>query len=119
MLKKLTNLTCTLGEGPVWDSQKNKLWWVDIKQKKILALLGTNEVEVINCPGQVGCLGLLDENHLIVAEETGILGCSLLLLAFTILISRIFSIGKRCLQNKRDFSGLACYYIGICFRRRY
>ena len=50
-----------------------------------------------------------------IAEETGILGCSLLLLAFTILISRIFSIGKRCLQNRRDFSGLACYFIGILF----
>ena len=29
--------------------------------------------------------------------------------------SRIFSIGKRCLQNRRDFSGLACYFIGILF----
>lgn len=72
MLKKLTSLTCTLGEGPVWDSKKNKLWWVDIKQKKILALSDINKLEVINCPGQVGCLGILDENHLIVAEETGI-----------------------------------------------
>ena len=49
------------------------------------------------------------------AVETGILGCSLLLLAFSILISRIFSIGRRCLQNRLDFSGLACYFIGILF----
>ena len=72
MLKKLTNLTCTLRECPVWDRERNKLWWVDIKQKRILALSEGSKIEIINCPGQIGCLGLLNDNYLIVAEETGI-----------------------------------------------
>ena len=72
MLKKLTNFTCSLGEGPVWDYEQNKLWWVDIKQKKILTFSEDGKTKVINCPGQIGCLGLMDKNNLIVAEESGI-----------------------------------------------
>jgi len=72
VIKKLTNFNCTLGEGPVWDHESCKLWWVDIKRKKIFSLSKDKSIDFINCSGQVGCLGLLNKNHLIVAEETGI-----------------------------------------------
>lgn len=72
MLKKITDFNCILGEGPVWDAEKRKLWWIDIKGKKIHSFSNNGKIDTITCEGQVGCLGLWDKNHLIVAEETGI-----------------------------------------------
>ena len=33
--KLLINANCTLGEGPVWDWQRQWLFWVDIEGKKL------------------------------------------------------------------------------------
>ncbi len=99
-----------------WVDQWDSGWQLS----QALIAFGRGEWFGMGLGGSIQKLFYLPEAHndfilAVIAEETGILGCSLLLLAFTILISRIFSIGKRCLQNGRDFSGLACYFIGILF----
>ncbi len=99
-----------------WVDQWDSGWQLS----QALIAFGRGEWFGMGLGGSIQKLFYLPEAHndfilAVIAEETGILGCSLLLLAFTILISRIFSIGKRCLQNRRDFSGLACYFIGILF----
>lgn len=70
----------TLGEGPVWDARRNVLWWVDIKQQKLLCFqpdstaTGGKQIGQWQLPGQIGCLGLWADDRLILALEDGIYG---------------------------------------------
>ena len=99
-----------------WADQWDSGWQLS----QALIAFGRGEWFGVGLGGSIQKLFYLPEAHndfilAVIAEETGILGCSLLLLVFTILISKIFSIGKRCLQDGRDFPGLACYFVGILF----
>ncbi len=51
----------------------------------------------------------------VVAEELGIIGCSVVLIIFTFLVIKIFGIAKRCLDKGLIFPGLASYFIGCLF----
>jgi len=95
-------------------------WGSGWQLSQALIAFGRGEWLGVGLGGSIQKLFYLPEAHndfilAVVAEETGILGCSLLLLAFTLLISKIFSIGNRCLQDRHNFSGLACYFVGILF----
>ena len=95
-------------------------WGSGWQLSQALIAFGRGEWLGVGLGGSIQKLFYLPEAHndfilAVVAEETGILGCSLLLLVFTLLISKIFSIGKRCLQDRHNFSGLACYFVGILF----
>ena len=99
-----------------WIDQKNSGWQLS----QALIAFGRGEWFGLGLGGSIQKLFYLPEAHndfilAVIAEETGILGCLLLLIAFAILISKIFSVGKRCLQERLIFSGLSCHFIGILF----
>lgn len=60
----------TLGEGPIWDGDNDRLIWVDILEKNIHTLnLRPINHTVYPAPGMVGCVGLTDHGRWVVAIE--------------------------------------------------
>lgn len=63
----------TLGEGPLWDSQKQVLYWIDIDGNCIhLFSPESSQDRVINIDQKVGCLALRQDGGLILGLEHGI-----------------------------------------------
>lgn len=62
----------TLGEGPVWNVDEQKLYWVDIQQNKIHRTDPSTGIdEVRTFPEQVGCIGFRQAGGLIAAMRSG------------------------------------------------
>lgn len=63
--------TCSLGEGPVWDTDRDGLWWVDIKKKRVYWLAsGANAPLLINLSQMVGmCVPTTDQRLLVGLEN--------------------------------------------------
>lgn len=63
----------TVGEGPVWDAERGALWWVDIRQGRILLYdPAVGQVGQWWMPSQVFSISLTDKGQLLVALETGL-----------------------------------------------
>jgi sugar lactone lactonase YvrE len=79
----------TLGEGPVWDASRSALWWVDIKQQKLHCFQADSTdasgqpIGQWQLPCQVGCLGLWQDDRLILALADGIYGFDTATLSLT------------------------------------
>ena len=68
------DVRCTLGEGPVYDSRRNVLWYCDILGRKILSAdIPSGTTRSWDFPSEVGSLGLCESGRLIVAlrDEVG------------------------------------------------
>ncbi|QGA55329.1 SMP-30/gluconolactonase/LRE family protein [Sulfolobus sp. E5-1-F] len=71
-LKTLGNYKAILGEGPVYDIEKNRLFWVDIEGKKVIVNdLNTNEEKYYDTPDLVTSLCLIDYKTIIVTLRHG------------------------------------------------
>ncbi|GAA3790139.1 SMP-30/gluconolactonase/LRE family protein [Sphaerisporangium flaviroseum] len=58
----------TLGEGPLWDARIDALHWVDIVEGTVYTQAADAERPArIHVGAQVGCLGLTDDPHVLVA----------------------------------------------------
>ncbi|WP_424528033.1 SMP-30/gluconolactonase/LRE family protein [Sphaerisporangium viridialbum] len=58
----------TLGEGPLWDARIDTLYWVDIVAGTVFTQAADAERPArIDVRAQVGCLGLTDDPHVLVA----------------------------------------------------
>src|SRR5262245_26360178 len=64
----------TLGEGILWDSRREVLWWTDIQRRRLHRYLpGSGAMEVLETPERVGSFGLVAESELLIAAfESGI-----------------------------------------------
>ncbi|WP_095011919.1 SMP-30/gluconolactonase/LRE family protein [Tsuneonella mangrovi] len=63
----------TLGEGPVWDTQRNQLWFVDIKQRKIHRFDPcAKAVRSWDAPGQIGWVLPAADGTLIAGLQQGL-----------------------------------------------
>ncbi|MEN6409722.1 MAG: SMP-30/gluconolactonase/LRE family protein, partial [Anaerolineaceae bacterium] len=63
---------CGLGEGPVWDAENKKLYWVDIDYRKIFhgdPVMGTYQDYSFDIP--VTALGIRQKGGLILATARG------------------------------------------------
>jgi sugar lactone lactonase YvrE len=58
-----------LGEGPVWDSRTGTLYWVDIAAGTVFAQSPGHDARpaAVDVGAQVGCVGLTDDQHVLVA----------------------------------------------------
>ncbi|MGK9170705.1 SMP-30/gluconolactonase/LRE family protein [Inquilinus limosus] len=62
----------TLGEGLVWDSEKQRLYWTDIEQKRLWILEPTSgDVGSIAVPERISCLAPREGGGLVVAFASG------------------------------------------------
>jgi sugar lactone lactonase YvrE len=64
----------TVGEGILWDSRREVLWWTDIQRRRLHRYLpGSGAMRVLEAPERVGSFGLVaDREELIVAFESGV-----------------------------------------------
>jgi sugar lactone lactonase YvrE len=61
------------GEGPQWDQQRNRLYWVDMRAPSLRALDPTRGQAVSwDMPAWIGCFGLLRDGRVVVALRTGL-----------------------------------------------
>ena len=68
-----SDYTCELGEGPFWDSIKNRLLWVDIIGKKIISQsMECSDVDTIEVDGNPGCAVLSSDGGLVVGIDNNI-----------------------------------------------
>lgn len=72
-LHKIASVSASLGESPVWDANKNVLYFVDIAAGKINRLLPQGEVEIIyQSTSRVGALALTDKGNLIFTQNASV-----------------------------------------------
>jgi L-arabinonolactonase len=68
----ILNAKAELGEGPLWDSEAQSLWWVDIWGKAIHRTdPETGADKVFKTPKYVGCIGLRRKGGLVVTLADG------------------------------------------------
>ena len=60
-----------LGEGAVWDTGDQALWWTDIKGRKIHRTAEDGTDEVVDFGEEVGCLARRDDGGLVLAARSG------------------------------------------------
>lgn len=62
---------CTLGEGPFWHPQRQQLFWFDIVNCRLLSRLGDQALEW-RLDRMASAAGWIDQDHLLLASETGL-----------------------------------------------
>jgi len=61
------------GEGPQWDEQRKRLYWVDMRAPSLrLFEPGSGKALSWDMPAWIGCFGLLRDGRLVVALRTGL-----------------------------------------------
>ena len=69
-VKCILNNKSVLGEGPVWDESRKKLFFVDIMGKKINSFDPiTKEFDSIETENPVGCIVFHKDNNIISAQQ--------------------------------------------------
>lgn len=70
--KIFSETKCVVGEGPIWHPQQNRLIWFDILGQAMFASDGTRE-DRWDFDEVVSAAGMVDENRLLIATETGLM----------------------------------------------
>ncbi len=61
------------GEGPQWDEQRKRLYWVDMRAPSLRAFEpGSGRALSWQMPAWIGCFGLLRDGRVVVALRTGL-----------------------------------------------
>jgi sugar lactone lactonase YvrE len=63
-----------LGEGPVWDSRTQELYWVDIVNKKMIKQTVAGELEIRELPDLIGSMAPRASGGFVVATQKGFHG---------------------------------------------
>ena len=61
-----------VGEGPIWDGQRQRLLWTDIESGLVYQIEAAGEKSIVNRDLIVGCVGLNNDGRLILAGRTGV-----------------------------------------------
>jgi len=71
--ERLTDFRAGLGEGPVWDVDKQRIVWIDIPGKKILTTdPSTGDTSSVDTPSEIGAVALADSGGYLAALEDGL-----------------------------------------------
>ncbi|MDN3516572.1 SMP-30/gluconolactonase/LRE family protein [Aquisalimonas lutea] len=73
-IEQLVDCRTTLGEGPLWDTQQERIYWIDSFGNKVYrATARGTEIETWDVPDKIGSIALRkDGNGAIVALRTGL-----------------------------------------------
>jgi L-arabinonolactonase len=68
-IRVVTPPLAPIGEGPVWDVETQRLYWVDIAQGNIFATTADGrETSVVQFPGRVTCIALRANGEIVVTS---------------------------------------------------
>ena len=68
----ITERPCALGEGPLWDTEHQRLFWVDSVKGQIFCLSDDNLIKQWQLSAMVGSLAVIDKHQILVALQTGL-----------------------------------------------
>jgi sugar lactone lactonase YvrE len=71
-IERIGTIKNALGEGPVWDHQQQRLFWVDSLKGCIFCLDQTEAVSRWQLPCMIGSLATVNEQTLVVALQNGL-----------------------------------------------
>jgi L-arabinonolactonase len=72
-VKVIVDCKAILGEGPLWDAQEQRIYWIDsVGQKIFRAEADGTGVETWNVPAKIGSLALRRQGGAVLALESGI-----------------------------------------------
>jgi L-arabinonolactonase len=72
-IRPIVDCRTTLGEGPLWDTREQKIYWVDSRGCKIYrANADGGNVENWDVPSEIGSLALREQGGAVIALRTGI-----------------------------------------------
>jgi sugar lactone lactonase YvrE len=75
MTECVVDARCILGEGPVWDRKSARLYWIDIKQRRLHAYRPSDQHhDTWGLPDQPGALALHTAGSLVLALAGGLAG---------------------------------------------
>jgi sugar lactone lactonase YvrE len=61
-----------VGEGPVWDVQRQRLFWIDVKNPRLFICDPTQRTNLVHTLSEmIGSLALRRNGHLILAKQSG------------------------------------------------
>lgn len=60
------------GESPLWDTDRNCLWWIDIQSQWLLQTTINGETRTIAMPSQPGLVALAQSGKLVIGLEDGL-----------------------------------------------
>lgn len=66
-LEVLVSCGCLLGEGPLWDHRRQRLFWVDIKAPAVWMRDAAGEVSRYEAPERIGFVALTRDEHVLLA----------------------------------------------------
>jgi|SRR5690606_29348222 len=64
--------TCLCGEGPLWDVQNNRLYWIDIVGGQIHCLSAEKQLTYFEIGQKIGAIGLTESGKIIAALKNGL-----------------------------------------------
>ena len=63
---------CQLGEGPLWDQDAARLFWLDSYHPRLFCLDGEGSIQQHELPSMVGSLAVIDDTRVLLALQTGL-----------------------------------------------
>jgi sugar lactone lactonase YvrE len=69
---QLGNHRAMTGESPIWDTDRNCLWWIDIQSQWLLRTAIDGETCAIAMPSQPGLVALAQSGKLVIGLEDGL-----------------------------------------------
>jgi len=71
-MERVWEVATELGEGPVWSQREGALYWVDIKDPRVLRFTpSTGAREAFPMPAEIGCIALRERGGLVAALRSG------------------------------------------------
>lgn len=73
-VEQIVDCQCVLGEGPLWNTALNKLFWADIESRKIWSFCpATNEAKVVaSLKMKVGGFAFTESQAIVLCTDTGV-----------------------------------------------
>jgi L-arabinonolactonase len=71
-IERISSIKNALGEGPLWDHQQQRLFWVDSLKGHIFCLNQAEELTRWQLPHMIGSLAVVTEHTLLVALQNGL-----------------------------------------------
>ena len=72
LITPVTDVRCALGEGPLWDAPRSRLFWVDSFKGRLFSRSESGTERMWQLPSMLGSLCVIDTSRVILALQTGL-----------------------------------------------